>query len=126
MRRLELLGVLSWVLGGLYLAGALLLVVVGALGGLGFLDPSDTLPERLQGGVASAVLGGTAGALGGAHVLVGTALRALRPWARTAGLVLGVVDILCCCNAPLATAFGIFALVVLLSDDVAKLFPRPG
>ena len=126
MRKLELLGVVYWVLGGLYLAGALLLVVVGALGGLGLIDPSDTLPERLQGGVASAVLGGAAGALGGAHVLVGNARRALRPWARMAGLVLGVIDILCCCNAPLATVVGIFALVVLLSDEVAALFPAQG
>ena len=126
MRKFELLSVLYWILGALHLAGALVLVIVGTLGGLGFIDPSDTFPERLQGGLASAVLGGAAGALGGAHVLVGTALRSLRPWARTAGLVLAVVDILCCCNAPLGTAFGIFALVVLLSDDVARLFPRPG
>ena len=43
MRRLDLLGVLFWVLGGLYVAGGLLFAVVGTLGGLGLIEPSDGL-----------------------------------------------------------------------------------
>jgi hypothetical protein len=89
MKRLDLLGVLFWVLGALYVAGALVVAVVGTLGGLGILDPSDALDERVGGAV-------------------------------------GAADILCCCNAPLGTALGIFALVVLLSDEVVRLFPGPG
>lgn len=123
MKRLELLAILFWILGGVYLAGALLFAVVGVLGGLGILEPTDPMQERLAGAAGSAVLALGGGGLGAAHAVVGTALRRLRPWGRTAGLVLGVLDILCCCNAPLGTALGIYALVVLLADDVARLFP---
>jgi hypothetical protein len=126
MKRLDLLGVLFWVLGALYVAGALLFAVVGTLGGLGILEPSDALQERVGGAVGAAVIALGLCALGGAHAVAGTGLRGRRPWARTAGLVLGVLDILCCCNAPLGTALGIFALVVLLSDEVVRLFPGPG
>lgn len=126
MKRLDLLGVLFWVLGALYVAGALLFAVVGTLGGLGLLEPSDGLQERVGGAVGCAILAVGLSALGGGHVFAGTGLRARRPWARTAGIALGVLDILCCCNAPLGTALGIFALIVLLSDEVARLFPGPG
>src|SRR5688500_4139059 len=126
MKKLELLGVLFWVLGALYVAGALLFAVVGTLGGLGLLESSDGLQERVGGAVGCAVIALGLGALGSGHVFTGSGLRGRRPWARTAGLVLGVLDILCCCNAPLGTALGIFALVVLLSDEVTGLFSPAG
>ena len=126
MKRLDLLGVLFWILGALYIAGALLFLLIGTLGGLGILEPSDGLQERVGGAVGSAVIALGLLALGGAHVFAGTGLRARRPWARTAGIALGVLDILCCCNAPLGTALGIFALIVLLSDEVAALFLTQG
>ena len=126
MKRLDLLGVLFWVLGALYVAGALLFAVVGTLGGLGILEPTDGLQERVGGAVGCAVIAVGLAAFGGGHVVAGTGLRGVRPWARTAGLVLGVLDILCCCNAPLGTALGIFALVVLLSDEVVRLFSPGG
>jgi hypothetical protein len=124
MKRLELLGIFFWVQGALYLAGALLLGVVGLLGGLGLIEPSDDLQERVGGAVGCAFLALVLGVLGGGHVVAGTGLRRFRSWARTAGLTLGVLDILCCCNAPIGTALGIFTLVVLLGDDVVGLFPR--
>jgi hypothetical protein len=122
MKRLELLGILFWVQGGLYLAGALLFAAIGVLGGLGIIEPSDTVQERLGGAFGCAVLGVTFGALGVGHLVAGTALRRRRAWGRTAGLVLGVTDVLCCCNAPLGTALGIFTLIVLLDDEIVRMF----
>lgn len=122
MKKLELLGILFWVQGGLYLAGAVVFAVVGTLGGLGLLDPSDTLQERVGGVLGTVLIGLGLAVLGAGHVVGGTALRRLRPWGRTLGMVLAVLDVLCCCNAPLGTALGIYALVVLLADDVARLF----
>ena len=122
-KKVELLGILFWVQGGLSVAGALLFLVVGALGGLGLIEPKDTLQDRIGGALGAAILGIGLGVTGAAQVGVGTALRRLRPWARTAGMVVGVVDIACCCTAPIGTAIGIYAVVVLLNDEVVALFP---
>jgi hypothetical protein len=122
MKKLELLGVFFWVQGGLYLAGALLFAAVGVLGGLGIIEPSDTVEERLGGVFGCIVIAVPLLVLGVGHLVGGTALRRRRAWARTVGLVLGVADVLCCCDFPLGTALGIFTLVVLFSDDVMSLF----
>lgn len=121
-KKLEVLGILFWVQGGLYVASALLFAAVGILGGLGVIEPKDTVQERLGGAVGCVVLGGGAAVLGVGHLLVGTALRRLRPWARTAGLVLAVANVICCCSFPLGTALGVFTFIVLLNEDVSRLF----
>jgi hypothetical protein len=124
-KKVELLGILFWVQGGLSVAGALLFIVVGALGSMGLIEPKDTLQDRIGGAFGAALLGIGLGVMGAAQIVVGTALRRLRPWARTAGLVVGVLDIVCCCTAPIGTAIGIYALIVLLNDDVTRLFGAP-
>ncbi|HUE83044.1 MAG TPA: hypothetical protein VMM84_13095 [Pyrinomonadaceae bacterium] len=121
-KKLELLRILFWVLGGIYVVGALIFAVVGLLGGMGVIDPKDTLHERIAGGLGAGIFGLSGALLGGAHLVVGSALRRLRPWARTAGLVVAILDILICCSAPLGTAVGIYALVVLFNDEVVRLF----
>lgn len=121
-KKLELLRILFWVLGGIYVVGALIFAVVGLLGGMGVIDPKDTLHERIAGGLGAGIFGLSGALLGGAHLVVGSALRQLRPWARTAGLVVAILDILICCSAPLGTAVGIYALVVLFNDEVVRLF----
>lgn len=122
MKKLELLRVFFWVLGGIYLLGALFFVTVGLLGSVGVIDPNDTLEERIGGGIGAGIFGLSGVLLGSAHIAIGSALRQLRPWARTAGLVVAILDILMCCTAPLGTAVGIYALVVLFNDEVVRLF----
>ena len=58
-------------------------------------------------------------AWGAAHVIVGVPLRRHRPWSRLAALMLGAVDLLL---LPYGTALGIYAIWILLNEDVKKLF----
>jgi hypothetical protein len=122
-RKLELLSVFFWVMGGLKGAAALLFAVVGVWGCLGVIEPEDTFQDRIAAGVGAGILAVSAGLLGASHILVGTALRRLHPWARTAGIVIAILDILLCClNAPLGIALGIYALIVLFNQETARLF----
>jgi hypothetical protein len=121
-KQVELLGILFWVRGGLALSVGLLFALVGVLGSLGLLEPNEPLEERISGGVGALVLVTVFIAQGVGYLLTGTALRRLRPWARTAGLVLGILELVCCCSFPLGTALAIYTLVVLFNDEVARLF----
>ncbi|MCX7722302.1 MAG: hypothetical protein N2379_04490 [Verrucomicrobiae bacterium] len=122
-KKLELLSIFFWIMGGLHIAGAGLFVVVGVLGSLGLINPEDTLQERITGGVGAGIIAVCGSLFGASHIIVGTALRRLQPWARTAGIVLAILDILlCCCNWLLGIPFGIYALVVLLNQETTQLF----
>ena len=61
-------------------------------------------------------------AWGVAHLFVGRQLRRRLPGARLAALILGSVDLLL---LPYGTALGIYALWVLLHEDVKRLFESP-
>jgi hypothetical protein len=121
-RKLELLATFFWIEAGLAFLGALLFGVIGVLGSLGILEPNQTLQDRLGGAFGTVIIVVVSVATGAVHLVTGFGLRRLRPWARTAGLVVGIADILCCCNAPVGTALGIFAVIVLLGEDVSRLF----
>jgi hypothetical protein len=58
--------------------------------------------------------------LGCAWIIAGIGLLKLRPWARILQIVLAIFGLLC---FPLGTAFGIYALWVLLSAEGAAVFP---
>ncbi len=70
--------------GALLILGALFCVVVGTLGGLGLIEPDDTVQDRVGGAVGCALIAGVAGLLGGAHIAIAFAMRRLLPWARSA------------------------------------------
>ena len=123
-KKLEILGILYYVVGGLYLAGALLFGIVGILGGTGLLNPEDDMGDRVAGAVGCALIALVAAGLGSCQVIAATGLRRLRPWARTLGMVVAILDIVCCCGSPVAMALGIYGLIVLLDDEVILLFAR--
>ena len=57
-------------------------------------------------------------------VVTGIALLNFRPWARTSGTVLAVLQMI---NVPLGTALGVYSLWVLLSEGTDMFFePRFG
>jgi len=55
-------------------------------------------------------------------ILVGLGLMRFRPWARSVGTVMAILELL---NIPIGTAIGIYALWVLISPETDPLFsPR--
>lgn len=56
---------------------------------------------------------------GAVHVIVGVPLRRSTPWSRFIALMLGSVDLLL---LPYGTALGVYALYVLLNEEVKRSF----
>jgi len=55
-------------------------------------------------------------------IIVGAGLLKFRPWARSAGTVMAILQLL---NIPIGTALGVYALWVLISPETDALFsPR--
>lgn len=59
---------------------------------------------------------------GAVHVFVGIQVRRRRHWARLAAILLSCVDLLL---LPYGTALGVYALWILLRDEVKPLFDVP-
>jgi hypothetical protein len=121
----KVFGYLHIVLGALLLLFALALTVVftGAAGLVGASRNPDAA-------IAVPVLGLTGMALVGfmivlalPAIVVGIGLVRFRPWARIAGIVLAIFDLLW---IPFGTLLGVYGLWVLFSGPVERLFaPRP-
>jgi hypothetical protein len=129
-RHVILLGILASVWGALaMLVGvSMLLLSAGALAEL--VDPMGTAVEFAAGVTAGvfALIGVFALLWGGAHVWTAVLLRRRRPFGRVLALVLALVNLLV---LPFGTAFGVYALWVLLTNDGRRLFeplvlPKPG
>ncbi|HEY6390104.1 MAG TPA: hypothetical protein VIX89_02430 [Bryobacteraceae bacterium] len=55
-------------------------------------------------------------------IVVGIGLLYVRPWSRTAGTVIAILELI---NFPIGTGIGMYALWVLMSEDTDPLFsPR--
>lgn len=110
--------------GLLPVAVGILFILVGVLGGIGVLDPSDTLEERLGGGFVGVAMG-LVGILSGAlSIVAGFGLRRVRPWARTVGLVSAVVDVIGGCGCVLSWGLCIWLIVVLVDSRAPWAFPK--
>jgi hypothetical protein len=108
---LETLGALWMALGALFLIPAIALFLFG--GGIHFVLRGR---EPLQGlfPIFVYLVGGTFTILAAGGVCVGLGLMQRRPWARTIGIILGVLALF---HVPLGTALGIYTLWVLLADE---------
>jgi hypothetical protein len=120
-RHVNLLGILASLWGALaMLVGvSMLLLAAGALAEL--LDPAGTAVEFAAGLTASvfALIGIFALLWGGAHTWAALLLKRRRPLGRFLSLGLAVVNLLV---LPFGTAFGAYALWVLLTDEGRRLF----
>ncbi len=121
-RHIEVVSVLFWVLGALCVLGFLVFALIGVLGGLGIIEPEDAASDRFAGVLGSAMFALPLGALAVGHFTAAPAIHKRRPWGRTLGLVMGFADILVCCTFPIGTGVGIYTLIVLFNQEVARLF----
>ena len=123
-RHVTLLAILTslWGALGLLLGVSMLLLAGGALAE--FLDPTSTASEFLA--VLTTGMLGTVGvfgtAWGGTHLWAASLLKRRRPAGRVLSLALAVVNLLV---LPFGTAFGIYAMWVLLSEGGRHLFEPP-
>jgi hypothetical protein len=123
-RHVNLLGVLETLWGALaMLVGvSMLLLAAGAVAAA--LDPIGEAMELAAGLTAGvfAAIGLFALLWGGAHAWAALLLKRRRPLGRIVSLGLAVVNLLV---LPFGTAFGAYALWVLLTNDGRRLF-EPG
>jgi hypothetical protein len=119
----KVLGALQIALGALGLMTALLLILVfgGAAGIVGAADDP-------RSSIAIPIIGLTVMALvlfllltSLPCVIVGIGLLRHRPWARIAGIVLSIIDLM---MIPFGTVVGVYGLWVLFSNDSERLFAR--
>ena len=120
-KHLDLLGVLHQIGGvlALLVAASLLLLALGALG-LESATASDS--QRLASGVAIGAFLTVALcclAWAGANVWVGRGLRKVRRHARTAALVVALVNLFV---LPFGTALSVYSLWVLLNNETRQRF----
>jgi hypothetical protein len=124
-RHLDLLAILYRVWGALALVVGLsiLILAVGAAAIIAKAEP-PAHPAGLAAKVTTVtffLLGGAAVAWGLLHAGSGYALRRRRPWARLVALGLAALNLF---FVPFGTAFGIYALWVLLTERGRRLFER--
>jgi len=108
-------------------------IILGALtaiGGVFLLFAGPALIASLQGISVTAAAGTTAAgvilglfviAVGILGIVVGSKLNEYRNWARVTQIIYGVLQLV---NFPLGTAFGIYSLVIMLSEDGKALFAQ--
>lgn len=110
-RHLHTLGILWMAIGGLFLIPAAGMMVFGR--GLHFvLNHGEPWPEFFQ--LLVYVAGSTFVILAAGGICVGLGLMQTAPWARTAGIILGVLALF---HPPFGTALGVYSLWVLLADE---------
>lgn len=123
VRHVNLLSVLTTLWGGLaMLVGvSMLLLAAGAVAAV--YDPLGATMGFAAGLTAAvfALIGAFALVWGGAHAWAAALLKRRRPLGRIVTLGLAIVDLLV---LPFGTAFGAYALWVLLTNDGRRLFER--
>jgi hypothetical protein len=55
-------------------------------------------------------------------IIIGIGLIRLRPWARIAGIVVSIIDLM---MIPFGTVVGVYGIWVLFSKDTERLFSAP-
>jgi hypothetical protein len=117
----KVLGALQVALGAIGLLVALLLILVfgGAAGIVGASgDPRAAVAIPIIGLTGTALVAFLlATSLPG--VVVGVGLLRRRPWARIAGIVLSIIELM---MIPFGTLVGVYGLFVLFSRDTERLF----
>jgi hypothetical protein len=121
----KVLGVLHIAMGalGALAALALMLIFGGAAGIVGSSGDADAAAIAVPIiGIAGTALVAFLLALSLPGIVVGIGLFRFRPWARIAGIVVSIFDLIL---FPFHTIVGIYGLWVLFSKDTERLFTTP-
>jgi len=114
-RHIQVLGILWIIVGAFWLIPAIVMMVLGSVA-QAFL-PFGNAVARALGPAMLHLLGFGFLFVAAAAFLAGWGLMQRQPWARTLGIVLGVLALF---HPPFATALGIYTLWVLLPSDAAQ------
>ena len=117
-RHIRVLGILWMIAGALFLIPAIALFVLG--GAAHIMIHGNPLATML-GPLLMNIVGGTFLLLAAGGFFVGKGLTDHRPWARTAGLILGVLALF---HPPFGTCLGIYTLWVLLSAGTSAQYQQ--
>jgi len=117
-RHIQLLGGLYLILSSLFLIGAV--VAFFALAGGGWISGDETAITLLT--TIASVVAGILVLIALPGMLCGWGLLRYRPWARTLGLVLGILNLI---NFPFGTALGVYTLWVMMQPETETLFVAP-
>jgi hypothetical protein len=112
------------IVAGLYIALSVLLLVVAALLVAVVSGVAPLLDVEIVAGAAVIVAWLVAlfwAVIAIAGIVIGVSLHKRRSWARTATIVLSIVNLL---NFPIGTAVGVYALWVMLNPETETLFSR--
>jgi hypothetical protein len=118
-RHLHTLGILWMVAGGLFLIPSVILFVLGGV--VHMAIPGTEQMTRVLGPLLFTLLGCGFLIVGAGGICVGWGLMQHQPWARVAGLVLGILALF---HPPLGTALGIYSLWVLASNQAAAEYSQ--
>jgi hypothetical protein len=121
----KVLGVLSLAVSALFLAAALLLLLIlgGTAGIVGATaDPQDSAIAIPVLGIAGTALALFLGVFSIPGLAAGYGLLNYKRWARVLGIVLSALNLI---NIPLGTILGAYGLWVLLNRDTERLFDGP-
>ena len=123
--QVHVLGHVALALGVVMLLFAAVIGLAGVLGGLGLLDPHDSLDDRIGGAIGAAIVTVLFVVAGGLNVAAGIGLRRVAPWGRSVGIAAALFDLLTGCGCLLTLGFAIWALVLLFDGRAAEAFARP-
>jgi hypothetical protein len=120
----KVLAVLHIAMGAIGVVGACVLMLVfggaaGIIGSMGDPDARIAMPILGITGMALVVVVLVRSLPG---ILVGIGLLKYRPWARIAGIVLSILDLIW---VPFGTVVGVYGLWVLFSTETERLFAAP-
>jgi hypothetical protein len=120
----KVLGALHIALGAFGLFGAAVLMVVfggaaGLVGASGDPDAAIAIPIIGITGMALVIFLLLVSLPG---IIIGIGLIRLRPWARIAGIVVSIIDLM---MIPFGTVVGVYGIWVLFSKDTERLFSDP-
>ena len=114
-QHVKIVAILSIIFGAFMALGGL--IVFATVTGGGML--SDDVEARWITGVVGTTIGGLLIVLSLPALIGGFGLLKHRQWARILIIIVAVLSLL---NFPFGTAYGIYAIYVLMHDDVKPLF----